>query len=184
VWWVFNFNRTYPIRATGRGTYWGVSGMGDVYKRNQKLVEQIRSGDQYAFEQMFHSYYSKLCVFSNSYVKSLDVSRDVVQEVFIKIWDNREDFTINQTHKAYLYQAVRNQSHNDSDTQHHRRCLQRSLKKRCEALHDESHSELNTEELTQEVWKLVEQLPERRRTISIRYRKHGLSYADIVEVME
>src|SRR5690625_3300928 len=123
MWGVFNFNRTYPIRATGRGTYWGVSGMGDVYKRNQKLVEQIRSGDQYAFEQMFHSYYSKLCVFSNSYVKSLDVSRDVVQEVFIKIWDNREDFTINQSLKAYLYQAVRNHSLNHIDKQNHRRRL-------------------------------------------------------------
>ncbi|HLR89450.1 MAG TPA: RNA polymerase sigma-70 factor [Balneolaceae bacterium] len=158
--------------------------MGDVYKRNQKLVEQIRSGDQYAFEQMFHSYYSKLCVFSNSYVKSLDVSRDVVQEVFIKIWDNREDFTINQSLKAYLYQAVRNHSLNHIDKQNHRRRLQRSLKKHRETLHDEPDSELNTEELTQKVWKLVEQLPERRRTIFILYRKHGLSYAEIGEVME
>src|SRR5690625_1502679 len=106
------------------------------------------------------------------------------QEVFIKIWDNREDFTINQSLKAYLYQAVRNHSLNHIDKQNHRRRLQRSLKKHRETLHNEPDSELNTEELTQKVWKLVEQLPERRRTIFILYRKHGLSYAEIGEVME
>jgi RNA polymerase sigma-70 factor, ECF subfamily len=158
--------------------------MDEVYKRNQKLVEQIRSGDQCAFEKVFHSYYAKLCVFSNSYVKSLDVSRDVVQEVFIKIWDNRENFTINQSLKAYLYQAVRNHSLNHIEKQNHKRRLQNSLKKYRETFHEESVSELNTEELTQKVWKLVELLPERRRTIFILYRKHGLSYAEIGEVME
>src|SRR5690625_1116442 len=158
--------------------------MGDVYKRNQKLVEQIRSGDQYAVEQMFHSYYSKLCVFANSYVKSLDVARDVAQEGAIKICDKREDVAMNQALKAYLYQAARKQPQKHIDNQNPRRRLQRSLKKRRETLHGEPDSELTTEELTQKVWKLVEQLPDRRRTIFILYRKPGLSYAEIGEVME
>ncbi len=64
------------------------------------MVERIRSGDHGAFEKLFHLYYTQLCVFSNSYVKSLDFARDVVQEVLIKIWDNRENFYINQSLKA------------------------------------------------------------------------------------
>lgn len=149
----------------------------------EEMVDRIRSGDQYAFEKMFHVYYSKLCVFSNSYVKSLDLARDVVQEVFIKIWDGREDFKVRHSLKAYLYQAVRNQSLNQIEKNKQKQRLSNSLKKHEELQQEHQSSDLNTEELSQKIWKLVEELPERRRTIFILYRKHGLSYKEIAEVM-
>lgn len=150
---------------------------------SNKIVEKIRSGDQCAFESMFHNYYSKLCVFSNSYVKSLDIARDVVQEVFIKIWDNHEVFEIRHSLKGYLYQAVRNQSLNYIEKSKQKRKLGESLRKHEELLKEENSADLNTEELTEKVWKLVDELPERRRSIFILYRKHGLSYKEIAEVM-
>lgn len=158
--------------------------MNDDENIHDKIVDKIRSGDQCAFERMFHSYYSKLCVFSNSYVKSLDVARDVVQEVFIKIWDNHEEFNISHSLKAYLYQAVRNQSLNQIEKSKQKRRLSESLRKHDYLLKEEHSADLNTEELTQKVWKLVEELPERRRTIFILYRRHGLSYKEIAEVMD
>lgn len=148
-----------------------------------KIVEKIRSGDQCAFEKMFHIYYSKLCVFSNSYVKSLDAARDVVQEVFIKIWDNHQEFEIRHSLKAYLYQSVRNQSLNYIEKSKQKRRLGESLRKHEELLKEENPEDLNTEELSQKVWKLVDELPERRRSTFILYRKHGLSYKEIAEVM-
>lgn len=150
---------------------------------NKDLVEKIRSGDQEAYEKLFYRFYSKLCVFSNSYVRSLDISRDVVQDVFIKIWDNRENFYVHQSLKAYLYQAVRNQSINFLQQKKQKLRLEERLVRQ-HKLNDESEEPvLNTEELTQKIWKLVEGLPERRRTIFILYRKHGLSYLEIAEVM-
>lgn len=151
---------------------------------NILLVDRVRSGDQVAFEQLFNLYYSRLCVFSNSYVKSLDIARDVVQEVFIKIWDNRENFYITQSLKAYLYMAVRNQSLNFLQQNKQKQRLEERLKKQQEMSDSVKREELNTEELTQKIWKLVEELPERRRTIFILYRKHGLSYSEIAEVMD
>jgi RNA polymerase sigma-70 factor (ECF subfamily) len=148
------------------------------------LAERIRCGDQAAFESMFHHYYSRLCVFSNSYVKSLDISRDVVQEVFIKIWDNRESFHISQSLKAYLYMAVRNQSLNFLQQKKQKQRLEERLKKQQDLSDSIKKEELNTEELTEKIWKLVDKLPERRRTIFILYRKHGLSYTEIAEVMD
>lgn len=149
-----------------------------------KIVEKIQSGDQRAFEKMFYAYYSKLCVFSNSHVKSLDVARDVVQEVFIKIWDNHEEFEIRHSLKGYLYQAVRNQSLNYIEKSKQKRRLGESLRKHEELMKEEHPEDLNTEELAQKVWRLVDELPERRRSIFILYRKHGLSYKEIAEVME
>lgn len=151
--------------------------------RNQELVRKIREGDQSAFEELFQIYYSRLCVFSNSYVKSLDLARDVVQEVYIKIWDNKENFHITQSLKAYLYQAVRNQSLNFLQQKKQMERLESRLKKQQEISESSRTEELNTEELSQKVWRLVEELPERRRTIFILYRKHGLSYSEIAEVL-
>jgi RNA polymerase sigma-70 factor, ECF subfamily len=151
--------------------------------RNQELVRKIREGDQSAFEVLFQIYYSRLCVFSNSYVKSLDLARDVVQEVYIKIWDNKENFHITQSLKAYLYQAVRNQSLNFLQQKKQMERLESRLKKQQEISESSRTEELNTEELSQKVWRLVEELPERRRTIFILYRKHGLSYSEIAEVL-
>jgi len=158
--------------------------MDNSSKPSFKLVERIRSGDRDAFEKLFHQYYSRLCVFSNSYVKSLDLARDVVQEVYIKIWDNRENFYINQSLKAYLYQAVRNQSLNFLQQKKQKDRLEERLKKQYEMGEETETVQLNTEELTEKIWKLVEQLPERRRTIFILYRKHGLSYSEIAVVMD
>lgn len=148
-----------------------------------KLVDRIRSGDQNAFETLFHTYYSKLCVFSNSYVKSLDVARDVVQDIFIKIWDNREDFHVTQSLKAYLYQAVRNQSLNYIQKNKQKQRLRAQLKKQHEIRSEARVSDLNAEELSEKIWRYVEELPERRRTIFVLYRKHGLSYKEIADVM-
>lgn len=153
-------------------------------KAHHKLVEQIRSGDQCAFEKLFHLHYARLCVFSNSYLKSLDVARDVVQEVFIKIWDNREEFEIRHSLKAYLYQAVRNQSLNHLEKNKQKIRLKESLKEQRDLLQEEVPTDFNTEELTQKVWKIVDELPERRKMIFILYRKHGLSYKEIAEVMD
>jgi len=148
-----------------------------------RLVEKIRSGDHSAFETIFYRYYSQLCVFSNSYVKSLDIARDVVQEVFIKIWDNRVDLYINQSLKAYLFMAVRNQSLNFLQQKKQKKRLEDRLRKQQSLNETINQDEFNAEELTQKVWRVVEELPERRRTIFILYRKHGLSYAEIGEVM-
>jgi RNA polymerase sigma-70 factor, ECF subfamily len=158
--------------------------MDESSKNDAKLVDRIRSGDQIAFEQLFNLYYSRLCVFSNGYVKSLDIARDVVQEVFIKIWDNRENFHINQSLKAYLYMAVRNQSLNFIQQHKQKKRLEERLKKQQEMNETIKKEELNTEELTEKVWKLVDDLPERRRAIFVLYRKHGLSYNEIAEVMD
>lgn len=158
--------------------------MGNLKSKHSELVKRIQAGDKEAFEKLFYKYYAMLCVFSNSYVKSIDTSRDVVQDVFIKIWDNRENFVITQSLKAYLYQAVRNQSLNYLEKNSQKRRLEESLTRQRKIDSEEKEIELNTEELTEKIWKLVEQLPERRRTIFILYRKHGLSYKEIGQVMD
>lgn len=62
------------------------------------------------YKSLFDKLYTSLCLFSNSYLKNLEVSKDIVQEVFIKIWEDKIEFQNENTIKSFLYTAVKNKS--------------------------------------------------------------------------
>ncbi len=60
------------------------------------------------FKSLFDSLYPRLCLFANKYIGDMDISKDIVQEVFIKIWKKKPEFENQKAAKAYLYTAVKN----------------------------------------------------------------------------
>lgn len=59
---------------------------------------------------MFDTYYSPLCNFAHKYLSDYDSCKDVVQEVFIKIWNKQINFKSETSQKSYLYTAVKNKA--------------------------------------------------------------------------
>ena len=62
------------------------------------------------YDELYNSLYASLCVFSNKYVNNLEKSKDIVQEVFIKIWNHKILLEEEDALKAYLYISIRNKS--------------------------------------------------------------------------
>jgi RNA polymerase sigma-70 factor (ECF subfamily) len=62
------------------------------------------------YKNLFDKLYATLCIFSNKYLNNIEASKDVVQDVFIKIWENKVEFKDENTIKSYLYTAVKNKS--------------------------------------------------------------------------
>jgi len=62
------------------------------------------------YKSVFNTLYPSLCLFSNKYIEDLDISKDIVQEVFIKIWEDKIEFKNNTKIKSYLYTSVKNRS--------------------------------------------------------------------------
>lgn len=152
------------------------------------LVEKIQQSDKDAFKELFDQYYTPLCVYASKIIGSPDQSRDIVQDVYIKLWDNRKDLVIYKSLKAYLYQAVRNQSLNYIEKR--RRQVQfeepEFSQKEIQDMHilNSAHqNHISDKDLSKRIWELVEELPEKRKSVFILYRKHGLSYSEIAEVM-
>ncbi len=74
-----------------------------------RLIQQVTSQSDYAaFEQLFHRHYSSLCRYAFTYLKAHDASEEVVSDVFLKIWKNREVLQIQASISAYLVRATRN----------------------------------------------------------------------------
>ncbi|SHL24515.1 RNA polymerase sigma-70 factor [Chryseobacterium contaminans] len=62
------------------------------------------------YENAFNTLYPALCVFSNTYIQDLDMAKDIVQEVFIKIWEKKIQLQDEAAIKSYFYMAVKNRS--------------------------------------------------------------------------
>lgn len=68
--------------------------------------------NQKEYKILFDKHYTSLCLFANKYVENLDVSKDIVQNVFIKIWEKKIEFQTEVTVKSYLYTSIKNKSLN------------------------------------------------------------------------
>lgn len=62
------------------------------------------------YKGLFNRLYTSLCLFANKYLENIEISKDIVQDVFIKVWENKIEFQSENTIKSYLYTAVKNKS--------------------------------------------------------------------------
>ena len=71
------------------------------------LVKQLATGDEDAFCQLYARYWERLFCFCNKFLKSYDLAENFAQDIFLKIWENRESLKNIDDLSAYLYQMVR-----------------------------------------------------------------------------
>lgn len=73
-----------------------------------KTLEELKKGNHSAFEEIFERYSKPLFKFSLSYLKSEEAAEDIVQEVFIKIWNNRKELKTDASFQSYLFTIALN----------------------------------------------------------------------------
>lgn len=69
---------------------------------------KIKEGDENSFELLFKELYSELCNYAFQYMADRFLAEEIIQDVFIKIWQNRENITLSKSIKAYIFQSVHN----------------------------------------------------------------------------
>ena len=80
---------------------------------NEDLVlEKLKAGDIEAFEVLYKKHYAEQVRLCYKYVHDVEVARDLVQDVFLKLWQKRADITIRESVGAYLYASTKNHSIN------------------------------------------------------------------------
>ena len=136
-----------------------------------QLVEKIRNGDYKAFKVLFENYYSILCNFSLRYVGEHFQSDDIVQEVFIKIWENRKRLVIAGSVKSYLFAAVKNRSLNRLKSESIRLEHTRHFSGQRNELVDPL--EIEQEEFRNYLFQCIEKLPPRCKEVFTESRFNG-----------
>lgn len=140
----------------------------------------IAAGDRRAFEALFRLHYRALCAFAMQYVKDADRAEDLVQDLFFRLWLDREKLTITTSVKAYLFASVRNRCLNTVKTQGRMRALNEEAD---DVLMEEERGEDEHTERIARVHAAVESLPEERRKVFKLCRFDGLKYHEAAERM-
>jgi RNA polymerase sigma-70 factor (ECF subfamily) len=76
------------------------------------LIKKLANGSEKAFYTLYGKYFKRVYSFVLAYVKSPDLTEDVCQEIFIKIWHNRASLVEIKSFKAYLFTITRNHTLN------------------------------------------------------------------------
>ncbi|HEY9049121.1 MAG TPA: RNA polymerase sigma-70 factor [Ohtaekwangia sp.] len=150
-----------------------------VQLADRDIINAIQSGNKDAFEQVFHACYENLCQYACTIVKDMDEAEDIVQSMFLKIWEKREELTIQQSIRSYLFRAVYHQcintlEHKVIKLKHQEYGLQQGI-------HASQQPEVFPEELSESIRAAIDELPEQCRNIFVMSRYEELRYAEIAK---
>lgn len=157
--------------------------------REQKWLTDIRSGDETAFELLYRSYYRPLVLFVLPLLESSAIAEEVVEDVFVHLWEHRTAVDIQCSVNTYLFAAARNRALNVArrgrvERRWREQEAQTPLLEEWGRIHSQPGDvALDIERVQHAVRNAIETLPEqRRRVLQLRWAQ-GMSYAEIAEVI-
>lgn len=114
------------------------------------------------YKSLFETLYPPLCLFANKYLNDMDTSKDIVQEVFIKIWEKQPVFTNQNTTKAYFYTTVKNHCLNYLKSNHYKTIANTALLDiELPESEDYFFAELVSAEIYAQLYKAIDTLPKK-----------------------
>jgi RNA polymerase sigma-70 factor, ECF subfamily len=150
---------------------------------DDECLARIRTGDAAAFEQLFRRYAEPLYDCAYGYVGSRDAAQEIVQRLFVTLWERRRDWTVSGTVATYLFRAARNASLNA--LRDHRRgiAFRARLSDTADTGGPNVEQEIEAAELAVAVARIVARFPTRCREVFRLNRYHHLTYPEVAEVL-
>ena len=74
----------------------------------KKLLKGIRAANQKSFGYLIQLYFNPITLYAKALFWMLNLAKEIVQDVFLKIWDNRDSLEIKSSLKSYIYQMTHN----------------------------------------------------------------------------
>lgn len=146
------------------------------------LINALKKGDSKAYTFLVNQYYHKLCVYAFSLTKDHDLSEDIVQNVFMAIWNRKHNLKAEFVIKSYLYKSV----YNEFIDQYRKEKSVLSLeKKHFDALSCivEEEDDNSLEKLIKLVKKEIENLPPKCKQTFLLSKQEGLTNIEIAEFL-
>ncbi|WP_370095790.1 RNA polymerase sigma factor [Winogradskyella sp.] len=151
-----------------------------LFFNQKKLIKELKKGNSLAYAYLVDLHYKELCNYATSLARDDFKSEDIVQNVIVRLWQQREKLNPNISIKNYLYKSVYNEF-----IDHYRKDLSISVleRKYIEVMDSfiEVKEEDETKRLISLVEKEIEQLPNKCKETFLLSKKNGLTYKEIAE---
>jgi len=146
---------------------------------DNNLVQLLQKGNVVAFDSLFEVYSPKLFGFALKYFKNESDAEELVQEVFVKVWENRQTLKSELSFKSYLFTIALNQIRKHFNKKATSLRYLESLQNDPEFTENITNQEDDYELTLRQINLIIEQMPPRRREIFTKSKMEGKSSKEI-----
>lgn len=143
---------------------------------DMELILQIKKGDKNAFKTLFIKYYRKLINYCLYRKVDLETAKDLVQEIFAKLWDSKTHLDPEKSIQAYLYKSITNQIINLA-----KHSSSKNVSLDISIFAKSANNEQSIDDKI-DIESSIEKLPEKLKMVFLLSRIEGFKYSEIAEI--
>jgi RNA polymerase sigma-70 factor (family 1) len=148
---------------------------------DKELVESLQKGDADAFDKLFGKYSSRLYAFAIKYLRSKEDAEGLVQDVFLKIWENRKKLKNESSFQSYIFTIAYNDMCNIFRKRISMRKYYDYVSRELTETKQNTNEQADFKSVLEQVDRLIDLLPVQQKIIFLKSRKEGLSTKEIAQ---
>lgn len=150
---------------------------------DKSLILALKNSDEGAFTSLYHTYCDKVYRFCHLYYTNESTAEEIVQEVFIKLWDIRSYINENENLEGLLFIITRNLVFSNTRKHFNEAFYKISILAAYDQAYD-IEEELHAKDLKVYIDRLIDELPPRQKEVFCMSRYEQLSYKEIAEKLD
>jgi len=150
----------------------------------QNISEDIPIQQNEFFTQLFDRYYVRLSYYANTFIDDFDVCRDIVQEIYIKLWEKQLSNFLEEELEKFMYRSVKNACFDHIRKQKVRQNSREFILERLLEQEEIHIPEVEIMELANKIENIINELPEQTAHIFRLSRYENMSYPEIAEKLD
>jgi RNA polymerase sigma-70 factor (ECF subfamily) len=151
-----------------------------AHHSDSEIVRLIKQGDKQAFDELYYRYADRMLGFADAFCGDSEESEEVVQVLFVAIWEKRKQLDPSKNINAYLFQSIKNKILNRI----------RDAKKRCALTEIPPEFQINQEdilkklclkEIKDQAFQTIQEMPKVQQKVFVFSKIDGLSNSEIAK---
>lgn len=152
-----------------------------IFYSDEELMQEIKADNMFAFDKLYKKYCKRVYKFGYSILKSQEESENLMQDVFLNLWENRHKVEKDSSIKSYVFTITYNSAISIIRKKAKESEFVEYLKSLQEINEEPVNIELEYNELTNKLDEIIKALPPRQREVYLLRRDTGLKYNEISE---
>ncbi len=152
-------------------------------KLPEEVTERLKNGDELAFREVYDRYHHRLFRYSLKFTHSREATREIIQNIFVKLWTNRHLLNPRLSLQNYLYTLNKHENFKYLQRAAHHLPLQEEILRRYKTSPSHTEDEVIYNEYLEIAEKAIEQLSPQRRLIFKMFRYEGHSSKEIAAAL-
>ncbi len=145
------------------------------------LINRLKNNDADAFDQLFQLYGQRLYDFALKYLKSESEAEEMVQVIFVRLWENRKSLRSEYSFKSYLYTVTLNQIRKFFNKRAISLKYMAYLKDNMSEADNQMSDSIDYGSMLRRIDEIIDKFPERKKQIFLKSRKEGKTSKEIAQ---